>query len=125
MRIPPNSVEIAARTDDVSDEPRTAVQYGVRDGNRVRVYGDQLWVAAGHAVRDCHLDGQTVRRTITFAYGDWEDADRLLARARAWLALCGPHDAGVPTECHCPPGDPRAVIADLVAEVERLRGGAS
>jgi len=39
-----------------------------------------------------------------------------------WLNQCGPHDFGLSEYgCACPDGDPRPVIASLVAEVERLR----
>ncbi|BCJ45357.1 hypothetical protein GCM10010168_86260 [Actinoplanes ianthinogenes] len=45
----------------------------------------------------------------------------LLDRARAHLVQCGPCDFGMPGACNCPPGDPRALIDDLVNEVTRLR----
>lgn len=55
-----------------------------------------------------------------------DGADPLLDRARAHLVQCGPCDYGVTSAgCQCPQGDPRVVIADLVAEIERLRGGGS
>jgi hypothetical protein len=39
-----------------------------------------------------------------------------------WMRPCGPHDLGIDfTGCACPEGDPRPVVAALVAEVERLR----
>jgi hypothetical protein len=40
---------------------------------------------------------------------------------RPWFTLCGPCDAGLPMACTCPQGDPRPIVAKLVAEVERLR----
>jgi hypothetical protein len=43
-----------------------------------------------------------------------DPVDPLLARARAWTALCGACDADLPMSCTCPIGDPRQVIADLV-----------
>lgn len=53
-----------------------------------------------------------------------EAADELLARARTHLTQCSWHDHGlVEYGCQCPGTDPRPVIADLVAEIERLRGG--
>jgi len=39
----------------------------------------------------------------------------------AWLAQCGPCDAGLPMSCTCPTGDPRSVIAALVIERDALR----
>lgn len=48
--------------------------------------------------------------------------DDLLTRAKSWLVQCGPCDYGMPEfACTCQPGDPRLVISDLVAEIERLR----
>ncbi len=39
-----------------------------------------------------------------------------------WLQQCGPHDLGLSEYgCACVDGDPRPVIANLVAEVKRLR----
>ena len=38
--------------------------------------------------------------------------DDLIERAERFLVRCG-----IPSECTCPPGDPRAVIADLVAKL--------
>ena len=44
------------------------------------------------------------------------------AITKEWLTQCGPHDYGVDSAgCNCPPGEPRPVISNLVAEVERLR----
>lgn len=47
----------------------------------------------------------------------------LEAIAAQWLNVCGPHDYGIHdySGCACPDGDPRPVISQLVAEVERLR----
>lgn len=45
----------------------------------------------------------------------------ILERAEAWLNQCGSCDLGLFTRCTCPPGDYRAVILDLVREVETLR----
>jgi hypothetical protein len=45
----------------------------------------------------------------------------LIERARPFLQQCGSCDAGLPMSCTCPTGDYRPVMADLVAEVERLR----
>jgi hypothetical protein len=45
----------------------------------------------------------------------------LIERARPFLQQCGSCDAGLPMACTCPSGDYRPVMADLVAEVERLR----
>lgn len=47
--------------------------------------------------------------------------DDLLSRAAPFLNQCGPCDYGLPTSCTCPAGDWRAVMAELVREVERLR----
>lgn len=44
------------------------------------------------------------------------------ARVEPWLAVCPSCDAGLPASCVCPVGDPRNVIAYLLAEVERLLG---
>jgi hypothetical protein len=44
----------------------------------------------------------------------------LLIRAKAQLAPCGSCDAGLSMSCTCPEEDPRAVIADLIAEIEWL-----
>lgn len=49
-------------------------------------------------------------------------ADDLIQRAEASLVQCGICDFGVLGPCACPSGDPRSVIADLVAEVQALRG---
>jgi hypothetical protein len=38
-----------------------------------------------------------------------------------WLQECAPCDYGISTTCTCPGGDERAVIEDLVDEVERLQ----
>jgi hypothetical protein len=48
------------------------------------------------------------------------DAD-LLDRARTYLVQCGIHDAAIPGPCVCPEGDVRAVLLELVLEVEQLR----
>jgi hypothetical protein len=45
----------------------------------------------------------------------------LIARAESFLQLCGTCDGGLPMACTCPTGDYRAVMLDLVREVERLR----
>lgn len=47
--------------------------------------------------------------------------DDLLRRADAWLRQCPSCDIGLLKACVCPPGDIRAVIADLVDEVVILR----
>jgi hypothetical protein len=36
----------------------------------------------------------------------------------AWLDQCGSCDAGLPMDCTCPPGDPRAVILALVERLD-------
>ena len=41
---------------------------------------------------------------------------------KPWLNICGGCDAGLPMSCTCPDGDPRPVMARLVAEIERQRG---
>lgn len=46
------------------------------------------------------------------------DLDAIQAK---WLRVCGPCDAGYPTTCSHPDEDYRPVIAELVAEVERLK----
>lgn len=43
----------------------------------------------------------------------------LAAIKAEWLNVCGSCDAGLPMACSCPAGDPRGVIAALVALVER------
>ena len=48
--------------------------------------------------------------------------ERLEEIAAKWAVPCGPHDLGVDTVgCACPDGDPRPVIAGLLAEIGRLR----
>ena len=44
----------------------------------------------------------------------------LEAIEREWLRQCGICDAGLPTACTCPPGDPRAVIQRLVEEMRSV-----
>lgn len=39
-----------------------------------------------------------------------------LDAARQWARQCGSCDAGLPMSCTCPTGDPRTVIAALLAE---------
>ncbi len=39
----------------------------------------------------------------------------------SWLELCAICDAGIPAACTCPTGDPRTVIAALVAKIDRLQ----
>ncbi len=46
----------------------------------------------------------------------------LFSRAAPFLNQCGPCGYGLPTSCTCPAGDWRPVMAELVREVERLRG---
>ena len=50
---------------------------------------------------------------------DWLD---LAAIEGEWLRQCGPHDFGLPYGCACPDGDPRPVIARLVAELRSAAG---
>lgn len=47
--------------------------------------------------------------------------DKLLERADAQLVQCGIHDFGIPGACHCPAGDPRTVIEDMIKEIKGLR----
>lgn len=41
----------------------------------------------------------------------------VLEAAKPWMRQCGPCDAGLPMACICPPGDPRAIVARLAAEL--------
>lgn len=46
----------------------------------------------------------------------------VVKRAAPFMATCGPCDFGLAEfGCACPEGDFRPIVADLVAEVERLR----
>jgi len=67
-------LELLGLTDDAG-EPKSATQYAIvtPDGKR-HLYGDQKWVAYGNAIRDgSHPDGRIQQRSITIAYGPWED----------------------------------------------------
>lgn len=55
------------------DYPTAAIQYAVAlpDGTRI-AYGDQSYVRWGEVLKD-HPDGRIEQRTVTIAYGEWED----------------------------------------------------
>lgn len=47
----------------------------------------------------------------------------LIAKAEALLVQCGSCDTGLPMACVCPPGDPRAVISELLEALKQAAGG--
>ncbi len=70
--IPSHTLSIEALTESPGVNPVSAVQYCVVGANGRRyIYGDQSWVAAGHAVDEAHPGGHVEQRTITITYGEW------------------------------------------------------
>lgn len=53
-------------------------------------------------------------RALVAEAGGQDELTALLERANKYLQPCGSCDAGLPTACVCAPGDPRAVLMDLV-----------
>lgn len=49
------------------------------------------------------------------------DSSELITKAETYLVQCGSCDAGLPMACVCPPGDPRAVISELIARLRAAR----
>lgn len=120
IHYPEHSLSLVGRSDqDPGSDQTSGVQFAVLlPTGEYRVYGNQYCVAFGLVLKD-HPDGRVVHRTVTISYGEWVDPTaEMLARARSHLLQCGGYDG-----CQCPGGDPRSVIADLVAEIERLHGG--
>lgn len=57
------------------------------------------------------LDDNSIGGLTSSAGGTAE----LISKAETYLIQCGSCDAGLSMSCVCPPGDPRAIISELVA----------
>jgi hypothetical protein len=102
-------------------DARILACYPTRRGWRYKVcFTQNGWLGRTQVVRSRSERRMWPSAVPTMSTDPVDPVDPLLARARAWTALCGACDADLPMSCTCPIGDPRQVIADLVNRLAAL-----